>query len=247
MGYTHSITLDDVVSRSVDYDRAVALLARDLWALLEDGAFSFELAGPNGKGAPILDPDAPLVAFNGPDPDGSYESVYFPSAEVLLKERERRVASGWYSRKDPSWTFWVKTGFARSERRPYDLAVRVAMALLRWHFGGGALASGDAPLTDWYEATRLIESRLGYPVDPFYVTGRELAEVGPFLVECARTGESHEMQVRVKDVLEGWLRSRSLDPALRRALQQAILSPVRIVKRVPGRPIREGAPVYWKR
>lgn len=119
------------------------------------------LAGPLGEGEPVLGPSE--VAFNGLAPE-DYESFHFPPAED-----EYRTQDG------------LLFAFCKTERRPYDLAVTAFLTLARWHLGKKVQVTSDGGVRDWTEATTLVERKLGYPVDPFWVLDRKA-----FLVEDAR-------------------------------------------------------------
>lgn len=81
----------------------------------------------------------------------------------------------------------------KTQHRPYDLAVQVALVLTRWHVGPPVWVNSDGAVVEWKEACQLVERELGYPVDPFFVLERSLVEVADaqgqrFFVEQNRRG-----------------------------------------------------------
>jgi hypothetical protein len=148
MGYTHYWYVKDTQTLKM----ALPLVAGDLKRLLPQLP---PLAGWDGTGTPTIGDRE--IAFNGVRPD-DYETF------LLVPEPEA------YSKTEKGLFGFCKTG-----RRPYDLAVQVALTLLRWH--GEAIAPGavrlasDGDLADWDRACRMVEG-LGYPVDPAWALGR---------------------------------------------------------------------------
>jgi len=131
------------------------------------------LAGSLGQGKAKIGPKE--LVFNGPEPE-DYESF------VLSARLE-----------DYDQTKQGLFAFCKTERRPYDRAVQVALTLLRWHAGEAVRVTSDGVLLDWQAAVGLVEKELGYPVDPFFVLERELVEVRDrqgrrFLVEAEKEG-----------------------------------------------------------
>ena len=97
MGHTHYWRIRTEAKEAVE---------KRLGAVLEDFARLLPhlppLAGPDGTGGPVLYP--PEVAFNGPAPDGDYESFRFPRWE------------------EGKWSFGAcKTGPDRESKRPYGV------------------------------------------------------------------------------------------------------------------------------
>ena len=153
MGHTHYWYLKTSGREAVE---------KRLGAVLEDFARLLPhlppLAGPDGTGGPVLYPTE--VAFNGPAPDGDYESFRFPRWE------------------EGKWSFGAcKTGPDRESKRPYDLAVRTFLLLAKLHLGDLIRLSSDAPLRDWAEAALLLEEVLSLPVDLYGLLGVRLLEV----------------------------------------------------------------------
>jgi hypothetical protein len=149
MGYTHYWYVKDTQTLEL----ALPLVAGDLKRLLPQLP---PLAGWDGTGTPTIG-DREIV-FNGVRPD-DYETFFLvPDPEAYTKTEKGLF------------------GFCKTGRRPYDLAVQVALALLKWH--GEAIAPGavrlasDGDLTDWDRACRMVEG-LGYPVDPVWALGRD--------------------------------------------------------------------------
>jgi len=131
------------------------------------------LAGSDGTGRPEL---GEVVAFNGRAPKEDYESFVFPYVDE--KAARARIASEGYVFGS------VKTGFTRSEARPYDLAVRAFLILARLHMGRVLEVSTDGWLEDWVLAARLVEEVLALPVDLYQVLNDRL-----YLVQ---TGDGRE-------------------------------------------------------
>ena len=68
----------------------------------------------------------------------------------------RRVVRDWQARR-PGF------GFAKTNRLPYDRAVRVVLIILRRHIGLSFHVYSDDP--DWQEAQRYCQEHLGYGLD----------------------------------------------------------------------------------
>ncbi|MDM7324095.1 MAG: hypothetical protein P3W93_003700 [Thermus sp.] len=142
------------------------------------------LAGPSGKGTPLLGPEE--IRFNGRVPD-DYETFHFPG--------NLRVEEG--------WTFGaVKTG-----HRPYDLAVVAVLTIAKFYLGTDLRVLSDGSLQDVAPGVALVERILGYPVDPFYLLGREIlslqdGEGKTFFVEAGIHKDREEVLEWLQDVLD---------------------------------------------
>jgi hypothetical protein len=149
MGYTHYWYVKDV--RTVE--RVLPQVAGDLRCLLPHLP---PLAGWDGTGTPTIEDRE--IAFNGVRPD-DYETFLLVPDPKEYTQSEKGLF-----------------GFCKTERRPYDLAVQVALVLLKWHSEAIApdavrIASDGSP-ADWVRACQLVEG-LGYPVDPVWALGRK--------------------------------------------------------------------------
>jgi len=104
------------------------------------------LAGPLGEGPAVLEEDR--IAFNGAGPEGC-ESFEICQIEAPLRQ-EQRILS-----------------FCKTQRRPYDLAVRAALIVLKHHLRPDLHVSSDADQKDWDKAEHVVRHALGYagPVD----------------------------------------------------------------------------------
>ena len=129
------------------YKQALPLVASDLKELLPQLP---PLAGWDGRGEPTL--KGWRIAFNGVEPE---------ECEPFLLEEWPRGAPG----------------FCKTREKPYDLAVKAALVLLKWHSEAIAPYAvevrSDGGLTDWDKACELVVEELGYPVDPAWTLGRE--------------------------------------------------------------------------
>lgn len=166
MGYTHYWYVQDLALLKT----RLPAIAADFQRLLPHLP---PLAGSLGQGKAKIGPKE--LVFNGPEPE-DYESF------VLSARLE-----------DYDQTKQGLFAFCKTERRPYDRAVQVALTLLRWHAGEAVRVTSDGGLLDWQAAVGLVEKELGYPVDPFFVLERELVEVRDrqgrrFLVEAEKEG-----------------------------------------------------------
>ena len=173
MGYTHYWYLDKKSLPLVE--KALPRVVQDFKALLP---YLPPLADPMGEGKPVLEPH--FLAFNGQAPE-DYEAFTFPD---LTTESETR----------PGYLF----DFCKTEHRPYDLAVVAALTLLRWHLGSAIVVESDGSLEDFAKGTELVVRVLGYPVDPFFVLGRELVvaldrQRRPLVVEVHPGQEKREL------------------------------------------------------
>ncbi len=148
MGYTHYWYIKDIQA----VRRALPLVASDLRHLLPQLP---PLAGWDGAGAPTIEDRE--IAFNGVSPN-DYETFLLVSDPGAYINTERGLF-----------------GFCKTGRRPYDLAVQVALLLLKWHSEaiapGAVRLASDGDLADWDRACRMVEG-LGYPVDPMWALGR---------------------------------------------------------------------------
>jgi hypothetical protein len=144
MGYTHYWTVRDLDR----LEQALPQVAADLGALRPQLP---HLAGPMGEGEAKVGPQG--LYFNGASPEDcesfildARRSNYVPTADGLF-------------------------GFCKTRRLPYDLAVKAALTLARWHAGKAVEVRSDGTVAEWADACRLVERELGYPVDPFFVLG----------------------------------------------------------------------------
>lgn len=95
------------------------------------------LAGPHGKGSPVLDSER--LAFNGQSPR-CCESFDF------RREESDRHNDG------------VVRSFCKTQRLPYDLCVKVALLFLRRHLGELLTLSSDGEDAEWHDARRLVRA-----------------------------------------------------------------------------------------
>jgi hypothetical protein len=213
MGYTHYWYLKDM--RAVE--RALPQVARDLRELLPQLP---PLAGYDGEGAPTIEDRE--IAFNGVAPN-DYESFLLTSTPEVYTQTEKGLF-----------------GSCKTERHPYDLAVQVALVLLKWH--SEAIApdavdvASDGNLVDWARACRLVEG-LGYPVDPIWVLRRKVWQVktragSVFYIEWSGDGESPE----------GWLAKLHREGLIPFAPPFSLSGP--LAGFPPGKPLWEGAQIY---
>jgi hypothetical protein len=100
-----------------------------------------KLAGRDGAGVPVFDADA--VAFNGAAGSGC------EPFEIHQTQFDRRGRKRFFQ--------YVKT-----ERTPYDLAVKVSLICLKNHLADEVKITSDAPDSEWSEARRLCSELLGY-------------------------------------------------------------------------------------
>ena len=228
MGYTHYATVLEFEKNRARYADALRRVTADFTRLAP--AFPFPLAGPNGTGLPELGPE---LAFNGLAPYDDYESFYLPTPEA--------VDASPHLRPDPHLFLFTKTGLDRTSRRPYDLAVMVALVLLKWHLGEGVRIGSDGNLLAWQPATDFVLRNLGYPVDPFFVLDRLLFRAGPVQVEASRHGPDPRNQVR--KTLHHWL-GLEVEPWVKKAVEQALLEDPAPDDQPPGQPVSENAPLY---
>jgi len=213
MGYTHYWYVKDL--RAVE--RALPQVASDLRRLLPQLP---PLAGCHGEGAPAIEDWE--IAFNGVAPN-DYETFLLASSPEAYTQTERGLF-----------------GFCKTERHPYDLAVQVALALLKWH--SEAIApdavdvASDGNLVDWVKACQVVEG-LGYPVDPMWVLGRKVWQVktqtgSVFYIEWAKGDESPE----------GWLAELHRKGLIPFAPPFSLSGP--LAGFPPGKPLWEGAQIY---
>ncbi len=99
------------------------------------------LASKDATGSPYFGADA--VAFNGAAGSGC------EPFEIHQTEFDRRGRKRFYQ--------YVKT-----ERTPYDIAVKVSLICLKHHLGNEVRVTSDAPDSEWAEARRLCAEVLGY-------------------------------------------------------------------------------------
>lgn len=100
-----------------------------------------EIAGFDGTGHPILLPDH--VVFNGPAP------MSCEPFEVAQTEFDRRGRPEFY-------------GHCKTQRLPYDIAVKAALIILAHHLGPSISVTSDIGDDDWSEARELVQKHLGF-------------------------------------------------------------------------------------
>ena len=137
MGLTHS------------WRRPTELRAGAFAAAVEDVArvlavIGVELAGFEGQGSPILQND--VIVFNGV---GGFACEPF---EIHQQEFDRRGRPETFS-------------FCKTEGLPYDLAVKVALIVLRHHLGTSIEVSSDQCNETWHDARQLVFNVLGFGSD----------------------------------------------------------------------------------
>jgi len=213
MGYTHYWYVKDI--RAVE--RALPQVASDLRHLLPQLP---PLAGWDGTGGPAIEDQE--IAFNGAAPN-DYETFLLTSSPEGYTQGEKGLF-----------------GSCKTERRPYDLAVQVALVLLKWHSEAIApdavrLAS-DGNLVDWGRACQVVEG-LGYPVDPMWALERKVWQVktragSVFYIEWSRDDESPE----------GWLAKLHREGLIPFAPPFSLSGP--LAGFPPGKPLWEGARIY---
>jgi hypothetical protein len=103
------------------------------------------LAGSDGTGPPDLRPDA--IIFNGVG-TAMYETFDMRLEEKAPRDGKRLVFS-----------------FCKTERRPYDLAVQVALIVFKHHLVRQLRVTSDGDEADWDAARRLCQQYLGYGGD----------------------------------------------------------------------------------
>jgi hypothetical protein len=102
------------------------------------------LAGSDGRGKPIY--RANEIVFNGLG-DASYETF-----AIRLEEPD--------SGEDQ-----LVFAFCKTARKPYDLAVQVALIVFRHHLGNYFIVSSDGGDPDWEAARQICQKHLGYGDD----------------------------------------------------------------------------------
>ncbi|MER3448005.1 MAG: hypothetical protein C4291_14780, partial [Candidatus Dadabacteria bacterium] len=167
-----------------------------------------------GGGEPVLEEE--MIAFNGCFPKDCESFV------LSVDERE---------------------GFCKTDRLPYDLAVQVALILLKFHgeeAGHEVRLDSDGNLMDWQKACALVEAELGYPVDPFWALGREIRVVeaasGLFYLEWPKEKELKPEKI------SWWLAQLHQRELLPFAPPYRFQEVVRGIP--PARPLREGWRIY---
>lgn len=113
------------------------------------------LAAPDGRLLPVG--DRRILAFNGRYP-AEGEPFTFPGEEVGGEGLEY-------------------VGSCATRRRPYDLAVQVALLLAHLHFGNRLAITAAGSLGEWAKAALLIEGKLAYPIDLYRILRRNLYPV----------------------------------------------------------------------
>lgn len=119
--------------------RAFARAAQDFKTACQ--ALDVSLAGCDGTGEPLILPDA--IIFNGVGQAGMEP---FAIHQVEFDRHGRDVV----------WSF-CKTGGA-----PYDLAVQVALIILKHHLGNHLVVTSDVGESQWNTARALCRQSLGY-------------------------------------------------------------------------------------
>jgi len=102
------------------------------------------LAGAHGTGPPVFSSDA--ILFNG------VGAASLETFAIRLEEAGRDADRPVFS-------------FCKTERRPYDLAVQVALIVFNHHLGVEFRVSSDGKDADWDAARRLCQQHLGYGAD----------------------------------------------------------------------------------
>lgn len=217
MGYTHYWHVKDMQAVA----RALPLVANDLKRLLPKLP---PLAGPDGKGNPILGPTT--VEFNGVAPD-DYETLWLGADPRHYLETEQGLFN-----------------FCKTQHRPYDLAVQVVLVLLKYHTeffkAYSVTLSSDGNMRDWVKACRLVEG-LGYPVDPTWALGREVWRVK------TQAGEAFYVEwpsYSDKNLAE-WLERFHQRGVIPFAPPFSFHGP--LTGYPPGKPIQEGSRIYATR
>lgn len=95
------------------------------------------LAGPHGKGSPVI--DSHRIAFNGRLPQ-CFESFDFRREEIDQR------GDG------------IVRSFCKTNRLPYDLAVKTALLILRCRLGDQLVVSSDGGEEEWDEARRIAQA-----------------------------------------------------------------------------------------
>ena len=216
MGYTHYWYIKDMQA----VEQALPMVANDLRRLLPSLP---PLAGWDGKGEPTL--EAQEVAFNGVEPE-DYETFRLEARPEGYRQTERGLF-----------------GFCKTGRHPYDLAVQVALALLKWH--GEATAPGavevdsDGNLVEWVKACELVE-RLGYPVDPIWLLERRVWRASD------RTGKTFYLEWSKWHRKEpaGWLEELHRHRVIPFAPPFRLSGPLPGMP--PGQPLGTGARIYCR-
>jgi len=137
MGWTHSWQRDTELNAAA-FDGAIS----DCRAAFATSGVA--LAGFDGTGTPILEPDH--IVFNGSTP-ASCEP--FEMARVEFDRRGRSKV-------------W---GFCKTEHLPYDLCVQTALIIMRHHLGAAIEVGSDGSMDDWRQAVDLVQKELGYGAD----------------------------------------------------------------------------------
>ena len=137
MGYTHYWQRSPQLPHDA-FGRAVADCQRAL------PPTHVPLAGANGNGQPRFKSDA--IVFNGVGID-AHETF-----AIRLSEPER-------SDGRPAFLF------CKTEHKPYDLAVQVALIVFKHHLGEAFHVSSDGAEADWDTARELCQHHLGYGAD----------------------------------------------------------------------------------
>lgn len=134
MGWTHS------------WKRPIELPTKEFQAAVSDvrqalEAIGLELAGFEGLGDPVLNDDH--IVFNGP------QGQHCEPFEISRVEFDRRGRSS-------------VSGFCKTERLPYDLAVQASLIILKHHLAELITVTSDAGDDDWAEARTALQEAIGY-------------------------------------------------------------------------------------
>jgi hypothetical protein len=108
------------------------------------GSLEIALAGGNGTGKPIFRPDE--VSFNGGGETGC-ETFYIHRSQ--------------FDRRDEGRSF----EFTKTNGRPYDVAVKIALICLKHHLKDAVKISSDDADSQWAEARRICVETVGFGAD----------------------------------------------------------------------------------
>ena len=127
-------------SRPTELDPVAFAAAAADWRKVR-AATNISLAGFDGSGEPLAAPDH--IMFNGASPQCC------EPFEIRCIEFDRRG--------DAIVKSYCKTG-----QLPYDLCVRVALVILKHHFGVSLKVTSDTNDSQWDRARSLVVRELGY-------------------------------------------------------------------------------------
>jgi len=137
MGWTHH------------WQRATELPAEAFAKAVQDcslllGKLGVSLAGPDGNGQPIFQPDC--IAFNGANP---LTCERFEIHQVDFDRHGRSVV----------WSF------CKTEHLPYDLCVQLALIIFKHHLGDAVKVGSDGFDEHWQTAKTKCQELGGYGMD----------------------------------------------------------------------------------